>query len=72
LRQIEADGLHETANRAKRVAGQIMRFAVGLGLADRDPSFDLKDALVTAKTSHRAAITDPKELRQILILLICT
>ena len=67
LRKIEADGLHETANRAKRVAGQIMRFAVGLGLADRDPSFDLKDALVTAKTSHRAAITDPKELRQILI-----
>jgi integrase len=67
LRQIEADGLHETASRAKRVAGQIMRYAVGLGLAERDPSFDLKDALVIAKTNHRAAITDPKELRKILI-----
>jgi hypothetical protein len=67
LRQIEIDGLHETANRAKRVAGQVMRYAVGLGLADRDPSQDLKDALVTAKATHRAAITDPKELRKILI-----
>ena len=67
LRQIESDGLHETANRAKRVAGQIMRYAVGLGLADRDPSQDLKDAFVTAKANHRAAITDPKELRKILI-----
>ncbi len=67
LRQIEIDGLHETANRAKRVAGQIMRYAVGLGLADRDPSLDLKDALVVAKANHRAAITDPKELRKILI-----
>lgn len=67
LRQIESDGLHETANRAKRIAGQVMRYAVGLGLADRDPSQDLKDALVTAKANHRAAITDPKELRKILI-----
>ncbi len=67
LRQIESDGLHETANRAKRVAGQVMRYAVGLGLADRDPSQDLKDALVIAKANHRAAITDPKELRKILI-----
>lgn len=67
LRQIESDGLYETANRAKRVAGQIMRYAVGLGLAERDPSHDLKDALVVAKANHRAAITDPKELRKILI-----
>ena len=66
LRQIEIDGLHETANRAKRVAGQVMRYAVGLGLADRDPSQDLKDALIAAKTNHRAAITDPKELSKIL------
>jgi hypothetical protein len=34
LRQIEIDGLHETANRAKRVAGQVMRYAVGLGRLD--------------------------------------
>lgn len=67
LRQIEAEGLHETANRAKRVAGQVMRYAVGLGLAERDPSSDLKDALVVARTTHRAAITDPAQLRKILI-----
>jgi hypothetical protein len=70
LRQIENDGQHETANRAKRAAGQVMRYAVGLGLADRDPSQDLKDALVTARANHRAAVTDPKELRKILLVLI--
>lgn len=31
LRHIESEGPHETANRAKRVAGQVMRYAVGLG-----------------------------------------
>lgn len=67
LRHIESEGLHETANRAKRVAGQVMRYAVGLGLAERDSSQDLKDALVIAKTSHRAAITEPGELRKLLI-----
>lgn len=66
LRQIESEGLHETANRAKRVAGQVMRYAVGLGLTVRDPSQDLKDALITGRTTHRPAITKPWELRKLL------
>lgn len=69
LRQIESEGLHETANRAKRVAGQILRYAVSTGRADRDISQDLKDALTTAKVKHRAAIIKPSELSAFLIAI---
>ncbi|HEY6528694.1 MAG TPA: Arm DNA-binding domain-containing protein [Cellvibrionaceae bacterium] len=69
LRKIEDEGLHETANRAKRVAGQVLRYAVATGRAERDASQDLKGALVTAKVKHRAAIIDPIELGQLLVAL---
>lgn len=66
LRRIEADGLHETANRAKRVVGQVLRYAVATGRAERDVSQDLKGALVVKKPRHRAAITNPEELGRLL------
>lgn len=69
LLRIEADGIHETANRAKRVAGQVMRYAVATGRADRDVSQDLKGALITPTVKHRAAIIDPKELGKLLVAI---
>lgn len=69
LRRIESDGLHETAHRAKRVAGQVLRYAVATGRADRDVSQDLKGALVAMKATHRAAITDPKDLAPLLVAI---
>lgn len=69
LRRIEADGLHETANRAKRVIGQVLRYAVATGRAERDASQDLKGALVAAKPKHRAAITNPEELAAVLLAI---
>lgn len=67
LRAIEADGLHETASRAKRVASQVFRYAVATGRAERDISVDLKGALVVAKPKHRAAILTPEALKTFLI-----
>jgi integrase len=61
LRRIEKDGIHETANRARRISGQVMRYAVATGRAERDISQDLQGALVTPKVKHMAAIIDPKE-----------
>jgi len=69
FRLIEADGLHETANRAKRVASQVLRYAVATGRAERDATQDLKGALVTIKVKHRAAITDPAELGKLLVAI---
>ncbi|ODS23366.1 hypothetical protein AB835_09440 [Candidatus Endobugula sertula] len=62
LRRIEKRGAIETAHRAKQVAGQVFRYAIATGKAENDPTIALKDALMTPKKSHFAAITDPKEV----------
>lgn len=67
LKSIEAFGIHDTANRAKRVASQVFRYAVATGRAERDISVDLKGALVAAKPKHRAAILTPEALKAFLI-----
>lgn len=66
LRRIESRGAHETAHRARFVCGQVFRYAVATGRAERDPSADLKGALTPLKTKHHAAITDPKEVAALL------
>ena len=66
LRKIESRGAIETAHRAKQVAGQIFRYAVATGRADRDPSSDLSGALKPSVEKHLAAITEPKAVGQLL------
>jgi integrase len=66
LRRIESRGAHDTAQRAKQVAGQIFRFAVATGRAERDPAQDLRGALAAAVKTHLAAITEPKEVAKLL------
>ncbi|MEH6552425.1 MAG: integrase arm-type DNA-binding domain-containing protein [Pseudomonadales bacterium] len=69
LRKIENRGAIETAHRAKQIAGQILRYAVATGRAERDPSNDLKGALQSPKKTHLAAITDPKEAGKLLLAI---
>jgi integrase len=66
LRRIEARGAVETAHRALNDCGQVFRYAVVTGRADRDPSGDLRGALSRAKKSHFAAKTDPEDVAGIL------
>lgn len=65
LRRIEAVAL-ETAHRVKFVIGQIFRYAVGSGRAERDWTSDLQGQLSPRSQKHHAAITDPKELAGLL------
>jgi integrase len=67
LRRIEARGAIETAHRAKQTAGQIFRYGVATGRAERDPSADLKGALKNPKKKHLAAITDPAEVGRLML-----
>ena len=62
LRKIETRGAIETAHRAKRLLGQIFRYAIVTGRAERDPSADLKDALAQPTKTHFKSITDPAEV----------
>ncbi len=66
FRRIESRGAHETAHRARFVCGQVFRYAVATGRAERDPAADLKGALTPLKVRHHAAITDPKEVASLL------
>ncbi len=69
LRKIESRGALETAKRAKQTCGQIFRFAVVTGRADRDPAADLKDALQVPIKKHLAAITNPKDAGKLLVAI---
>ncbi|MBU2868668.1 tyrosine-type recombinase/integrase [Pacificibacter marinus] len=66
LRKVEAKGNHETAHRLRARIGSVFRYAVASGLAETDPTYALKDALIRPTRVHRAAITDPKALGALL------
>jgi integrase len=61
VRKIEARGSIDTAHRAKQICGQIFRYAVAVGLAERDITADLRGALAEIPKAHFAAITEPKQ-----------
>ena len=66
LRRIETRGAIETAHRCKSIAGQVFRYAISTGRAERDVAADLTGALQEVIPQHHSAITDPKELAQLL------
>jgi integrase len=66
LRRVEGRGHNETAHRVRSTAGNVMRYAVATGRAERDVSVDLRGALAPVVTTNRAAITDPKRIGDLL------
>lgn len=66
LRRIESRGAIETAHRVMGSCGQIFRYAVATGRAERDNTQDLRNALTPVKVSHHASITDPKKIGALL------
>jgi len=66
LRRIEERGAVETAHRASQNCGQVFRYAVATGRAERDPTGDLKGAIPPTKQTHHASITDPREIGALL------
>ena len=66
LRHMEARGALESVQRVKQHIGQVFRYAIATGSAERDPTPDLKGALTKAAPSHFAAITEPKKAGELL------
>lgn len=66
LRRIEGRGTVETAHRALQDAGQIFRYAIATGRAERDPSGDLRGALAPKQGGHFTAVTDAKAIGPML------
>ncbi|MBL8224462.1 MAG: tyrosine-type recombinase/integrase [Chromatiales bacterium] len=69
LRRVEARGALETAHRIHQNCGQVFRYAVATGRAERDPSGDLRGALPPTRERHHASVTDPKQVGALLLAL---
>lgn len=67
LRKMESRGVHYSTLKVKQYCGQIFRYAIVSGRAERDPSADLRGALTQPdKTKHFASITDPQKFGGLL------
>ncbi len=66
VRRIEERGAVETAHRALGNCGQVFRYAVATGRAERDITQDLRGALQPVKSKHFASVTEPKEVAELL------
>lgn len=67
-RKIEKRGAHEIAHRVIQSCGQVFRYAIVTGRAERNPALDLKGALKPIKHTHYAAL-DVKDLPEFIAKL---
>ena len=66
LRRVENRGAIDTTHRLRQYCGNIYRYAIVTGRADRDVSADLRGAIPPVKTRHYASIIDPKAIGGLL------
>lgn len=66
LRRVENRGAIETAHRILQICGQVFRYGIATGRAERNLSADLVGALAPVKKKHHASITDPVEVGKLL------
>jgi integrase len=69
VRKIEQRGALDTAHRALQTCGQVFRYAIATGRAERDPSGDLRGALPPAKGGHFPAVTEPDRVAELLRMI---
>lgn len=66
VRRVEERGALDVAHRVLTTAGQVWRYAVATGRAQRDVSADIRGALKPHHGKHFAAITDPMKLGELI------
>ncbi len=66
LKRLEAHGKHETARRCRSFASRVFRYAVATGRGETDPTAMLRGALVVPRTTHHAALLEPKDVGELL------
>lgn len=65
-RRTEARGAIESAHRTVGYVSMVFRYAVASGMADSDPTRDIRGALSPTNEKHFASITDPKGVGELL------
>jgi integrase len=66
LRRIENRGAIETAHRIHQICGQVFRYAIATGKAERDISSDLRGSLSPTRKRQQATIVEPKKIAELL------
>lgn len=66
LRRVESRGANELAHRCLQIAGQVFRYAISTGRAERNPAADLRGALEPVQVTSHAAITEPEHVGALL------
>ena len=66
LKKLEKKGNHETARRCRSFASRVFRFGVATGRGETDPSAILRGALIVPRTTHHAALIEPKDVGTLL------
>ena len=66
VRKMETRGAIDSARRVKQIIGQVFRYAVADGTAERDVTVDLRGALSAVPVGHFAAITEPKQVGNLM------
>ncbi|WP_373190479.1 tyrosine-type recombinase/integrase [Halomonas sp.] len=66
LRDVVKSGRKETAHRVKTLIGQVFRYAVSTGRAQRDMTADIRGILPASETKHHAAVVTPDEIADLL------
>ena len=66
LKRVEGQGKRETARRLRSFAGRVFRYAIATDRTDTDPTYSLRGALLVPQVKHLAAITDRKQLGELL------
>ncbi|WP_186097707.1 tyrosine-type recombinase/integrase [Burkholderia gladioli] len=58
IRRIESRGALETSRKTHQTCGQVFRYAIAIGKAERDPSPDLRGALKTRAVKNMARVSE--------------
>ncbi len=66
LNKIQKRGAIDVGHRVKGICGEVFRYGIYTGRCDRDPSQDIKGALIPKRNKHMATMTDPKEVGGLL------
>lgn len=66
LRRVQARGAIESAHSSLQNCGQVFRFGIASGLANRNPAQGMSEALQPVIVTHQAAIDDPDRFAELL------
>lgn len=64
-RRIEGRGATESAHRTVGCIGMVFKYATASGMADSDPTRDIRGALSPTNEKHFASVTDPRDVGEL-------